>query len=155
MTMVASPVMERIYVASQLRPADLPTLPQCGFKTVVDIRPDGEAAGQIPSAEIGQRLKELGMDFHYIPVPHGTIPDTAVDALGDVLSHDSQPVLLYCRTGRRAVRTLALSEASRLEGPSLDQILNMVREAGFDAEDLKDNIAGRIARRGDPATIGK
>jgi uncharacterized protein (TIGR01244 family) len=88
-----------------------------------------------------------GLNFHYIPVPHEEIPDRAVDELVDVLSNDSQPMVLYCRTGRRAVRTFALAQATKPEGPGVDAICKMVADSGFSAEDLKGAIEARIAKR--------
>ena len=45
------------------------------------------------------------------------------------------------------MRTFALVEASRVDGPSYDDIIKMVKQAGFSADDLKDNINERISKR--------
>ena len=91
--------------------------------------------------------KQQGLDFSYIPVPHESIPPATVNELRDVLLSSQKPAVLYCRTGRRAVRTFALFEASRQGGPSADTILAMVKHAGFSAEDLRPEIVSRIAAR--------
>jgi uncharacterized protein (TIGR01244 family) len=111
------------------------------------MRPDGEAADQAPSAEIKNAAERDGLGFHYIPVPHESIPEADVQALSEVLSHDNMPAVLYCRTGRRAVRLFALVEASRVDGPGADAILGTVRAAGFSADDLREDIARRLANR--------
>lgn len=80
-------------------------------------------------------------------MPHESIPDGAVDALGEALSQEARPAVLYCRTGRRAVRLYALEEASRVDGPNTEAILQMVRAAGFSADDLQDTIEQRLAHR--------
>lgn len=140
-------INRRVYLTSQLQPRHVEMLSNSGIKTIIDIRPDGEEGGQAAAATIQAEAERVGLKFHYAPVPHENIPDDAVSAVRDALAKDPAPVLLYCRTGRRAARTLALAEASRADGPSCDSILNMVKAAGFSAEDLKDNITQRIAQR--------
>ena len=136
-----------LFLTSQLKPENMRALKDRGIKTIVDIRPDGEATDQASSSEIAFASKDNGLGFHYIPVPHESIPDGAVDALKDVLSREAMPAVLYCRTGRRAVRLFALVEASRVGGPSTDAIVEMVRAAGFSADDLRDDIAQRLSHR--------
>ncbi len=140
-------VTDQIFITSQLRTDDIGSVREAGMKTIIDIRPDGEAEDQTSSSEIKLASAAGGLAFHYIPVPHETIPDGAVTALASALATTERPALLYCRTGRRAVRLFALTEASRADGPSADAILRMVESAGFSAEDIRDNIAQRIETR--------
>jgi protein tyrosine phosphatase (PTP) superfamily phosphohydrolase (DUF442 family) len=63
------------------------------------------------------------------------------------LEKEPKPAALYCRTGRRAARLFALAEAARFNGPDADAIAQMVRNAGFAADDLAPEIANRISRR--------
>ena len=51
------------------------------------------------------------------------------------------------RSGSRAARTWSLVEASRKEGMDVDSILAAVKNAGQSADDLKQNIIERIAKR--------
>ncbi|HSZ59275.1 MAG TPA: sulfur transferase domain-containing protein [Tepidisphaeraceae bacterium] len=136
-----------VYVSSQISLRDVGYVARSGMRTIVDMRPDGEAADE-PSSRLMERFaKGQGIDFSYIPIPHESIPPATVTALGDVLSSSQRPAVLYCRTGRRAVRTFALFEASRHDGPGADAILAMVKNAGFSAEDLRPEIVNRIAAR--------
>jgi uncharacterized protein (TIGR01244 family) len=143
-------ITENIFITSQLKPTDLVDLQFLRIKTIVDMRPDGEAKDQPSSAEVASIAEKVGMVFHYIPVPHESIPETAVEALHQVLKHEAMPAVLYCRTGRRAVRLFALEEATRPGGPDAASIEKIVRSAGFSADDLKDDIARRISLRSDP-----
>lgn len=142
-----NPVANGLFVTSQLRADNVRELKRRGFTNIVDLRPYGEDGNQAPSSEIRRAAEENGMAFHYIPVPHGDIPKDAVDALHDAISDQTARSVLYCRTGNRAVRTFALVEASRADGPSAAAIIQMVHDAGFSADDLKENINQRIARR--------
>lgn len=152
---VLRPVGDRVFLTSQLVPEHLPFLRRMGIRTIVDMRPDGEAADQPSSDIMKQAAAARGIDFHYIPVPHESLPDDAVSALRSVLEDDrAWATVLYCRTGRRAVRLYALASASQFDGPDADEIQRLVQEAGFTADDLKDNIARRIAQRGHPQPSG-
>ncbi len=143
-------ITDQVFVTSQLKPGNMRFLRQQQIKTVIDMRPDGESADQPPSEQMQRTAKEMGMEFHYIPVPHERIPDEAVDSLQSVLKDNEEPALLYCRTGRRAMRLYALAKASQADGPNADEILGLVQSAGFDAEDLAGDIAQRITNRAKP-----
>ena len=136
-----------VYISAQLQPGDVGRFAKRGGKTIVDIRPDGESREQASSAEIESATVHDRMAFRYAPVPHDTIPESAVEVVGDVLAHDGKPVLLYCRSGHRAARTFALAAASQPDGPGIDAILGAVRAAGFSAEDMRADITDRISRR--------
>lgn len=140
-------VGDHVFVTAQLRPNDISKLKYQGITTVVDLRPDGEAKDEPSSTVMKIAAERSGLKFFYIPVPHENIPDTAVAQLQDALSDQNQLTLLYCHTGRRAVRTFALAEASRPDGPTADAILKMVSRAGFSADDIANEITQRIAHR--------
>lgn len=143
-----------VYVSSQLQIQDVAYMRRYRINTIVDLRPDGEAPDEPTHLQVAEAAQVSGLDFSYIPVPHESIPPTAVSALGDALSSARKPVVMYCRTGRRAVRTFALFQASRPGGPGPDAILAMVKDAGFSAEDLRADIVSRIAAR-TPASEAK
>ena len=117
------------------------------FRTVIDLRPDGEAPDQAPAAKIEQAVRGRGLDFAFVPVPHGDIPPPVVASLSEALNKSPKPVLLYCRTGRRAARTWALSEAKRPGGLSAAEIENAVRDVGQTADDLDAAIADDVSHR--------
>jgi uncharacterized protein (TIGR01244 family) len=136
-----------VYVTSQLQLGQLRLLRRFGIQAIVDMRPDGEAADQPASSAIAAEAERSHLFFHYIPTPHGEIPDAVVDQLRDALDGAGLHTLLYCRTGRRAVRVYALVEASRAGGSPLEAILKMGQDAGFPIDDLRDSLAARIGRR--------
>lgn len=144
-----------VFLTSQLKPSSMRYLRQRQIKTVIDMRPDGEAADQPSSEQMRRTAEAMSMEFHYIPVPHEGIPNDAVDSLQSALKTVEEPVVLYCRTGRRAARLFALAKASQGGGPSAEEILGLVRAAGFEEEDLAGEIARRIANRDKPLTGGK
>lgn len=136
-----------ISVAEQILRDDIPRLKASGFAAIIDLRPDGEADDQPDSKAIESVVVGNRMDFAYVPVPHGEIPDSAVQALSSALSSLPRPVLLYCRSGRRAVRTWSLVEASRAGGQNAEAIQSAAKGAGQSIDDLLPLIAQRIALR--------
>ena len=144
----ARQLAQGVWIAGQIGPEQMAALKSEGFRAVVDLRPDNEDADQPPVNIMGSAAAVQGLHFDYIPVPHGAdVPAGAVDALGRTLASSDRPILLYCRSGRRAARTWALSEASRPGGLAAPAILNAVHQAGQDAGDLTDQIAARVAAR--------
>lgn len=145
------PLGAGVAVRDQVTLAEVRRLEAAGFRTIIDLRPDGEVPGQPPSAAIGEAARNAGLTFAYVPTPHGDIPDAVVDALGAAMAGAQQPVILYCRSGKRAARVWALAEASRPGGAPADEIAAAVRGAGQPVDDLLVRIATRVAAR-KPAT---
>jgi len=138
----------RIDLAPQLPLQSIAGMRDRGYATVIDLRPDGEDAAEPPSAEMAERAKASGIRFHYVPVPHGDIPEAAVTQLRQALVEaGGGQVLLYCRSGRRAARTWALVESGRPGGLSVLQILEAVKAAGQDATDLRERLEANAERR--------
>lgn len=142
-----------IWVTAQITPAQLKAIRDGGIAGIIDLRPDGEAAGQPSSAAVGQAAAALGLRFLYAPVPHGDIPPAVVDQLADDLAASPRPLLLYCHSGRRAARTWALAEASRVGGMDAKAIEAAVRLAGQSADDLQTEIERRVDAR--PTSAGR
>ena len=78
---------------------------------------------------------------------HGDVPDHVVRDLAQALGVAERPVLLYCRSGKRAARVWALAEASRKGGPLKADIVGAVLAAGQPVDDLLPQIEARIAAR--------
>lgn len=144
--LVARTVAPGVEITGQLALEAVP-LAANRYVTIVDLRPDGEGAGQPPSAQVGAAAQALKMDFRYVPVAPGEIPQAAVDRVRETLAQANGPVLLYCRSGSRAARTWALAEASRPGGAGVEQILAAVKAAGQDASDLRGRLELAVAAR--------
>lgn len=136
-----------ISVRDQIQLGDVKSLRDSGFRTLIDLRPDGEASDQPASSDVERAAAEAGMTFAYVPTPHGAIPDAIVDGLARALADAPQPVILYCRSGNRAARVWALAEASRPSGADAKGIAGSVRAAGQKVDDLMPQIEARIAAR--------
>ena len=135
-----------VAISEQLQPAAMREA-RGDFFTVIDMRPDGEAAGQPTSTAMAAAAQAEGLQFAYVPVPHGDIPDAVVDRLSEAMASRPGPVLLFCRSGRRAARSWALVEASRPGGLGVDDILGSVKASGQDASDLRARLEQRVRTR--------
>ena len=144
---VAHELLDRVSVRDQLTVADISAIKSAGFQTIIDLRPDGEAPDQVPSAVVSAGAQALGLQFAYVPTPHGDIPAAVVDQLSRHLAEAPRPILLYCRSGNRAARAWALAEASRAGGAPGEGIATAVVKAGQKVDDLRPQIASRIAAR--------
>lgn len=134
----ASAISRVVHVKNQLAVADVARVRDLGYVGIIDMRPDGEDEGQASSAQMSRAAKSAKIPFAYVPVPHGEIPDTAVVEFRRQyiqLPRGEEPVLIYCRSGRRAARTWALAAAAYESAP-IEDIKKAVKEAGQDASDL-------------------
>jgi uncharacterized protein (TIGR01244 family) len=148
------PLGGSVAVRDQLKWGDLAKLQNSGFRMIIDLRPDGEAFDQLPSAIVGEQARKMGISFAYIPTPNSSIPEQVVADLARQLAKADGPVLLYCRSGKRAARVWALAEATRQAGPSPEEIIKAVVGVGQAIDDLRPQILARVAARKASASSG-
>ena len=144
---VPAKLTQSIHVREQVPLADVPGLSVKGYRTIIDLRPDGEERDQPASAAVAQAAAGAGLRFAYVPTPRGAIPDAVVADFARALDGAEGPVLLYCRSGSRAARVWALAEAARPGGGDAAAIAGAVKAAGQEVDDLMPRIAARIAAR--------
>ncbi|WP_375056899.1 TIGR01244 family sulfur transferase [Zobellella sp. DQSA1] len=116
-------------VADQVTEADLPQLKAQGFGTLICNRPDGEVDGQPGAEMLAARARELGFDWHWIPISSGNFTPEAVMAFDQVLAATGQPVLAFCRSGTRSITLWALAQSSRHTSAEL---VAAAAQAGYD-----------------------
>jgi sulfide:quinone oxidoreductase len=93
---------DNVSVAGQITAAEVADLARAGFRSIVCNRPDGEAAGQPPFAEIDDAARAVGLVSAYIPVFHGQPMDAAINRMAAAYPDLPKPMLLYCRSGARS-----------------------------------------------------
>lgn len=141
------PLMRGVWISGQIAPAQVAALKAHGIERIVALRPDGEEPGQPTSAAVEAAARSAGIAFAYAPVPGKDVPQAAVDAVSRALARPDEPVVIYCKSGHRATRTWALAEASRVDGLEADAIQSVAASAGQPVEDLREQIAARVATR--------
>lgn len=88
-------------VNGQIRVEDIPVLAAEGYRSILCVRPDGEAAGQPDFAEIAAVAAEHGLKAFHIPVSGGATARQE-EAFRSFMKDADTPVLAYCRSGGRA-----------------------------------------------------
>ena len=142
-----SHLVSGVDVGGQVLPADVASLRTAGYRTLVNMRPDGEAADQPPSDAVASAAREAGLAYAYVPTPAANLADEVIDDLSRTLATAEGPVFIYCRSGTRVARAWALAEASRPGGLDRDGIIDAVSKAGFNVDDLLPRIDTRLAAR--------
>jgi sulfide:quinone oxidoreductase len=117
-------------VAAQLTAADVARAAAEGFRTIMNNRPEGEGADQVPGAEIEAAARAHGLDYRALPFS-GPPPPAVVAETALLLDAAPGPVLGYCRSGARSIMAWAMAQA--LEGKLRpDEIIAMAANAGYD-----------------------
>lgn len=134
-------------VASALAPEDFAEVARLGFRAVVNNRPDGEEAGQLPARQAAQVARAAGLGYRHVPAAKLELfDDRVVDAMAAALAAADGPVLAHCKSGQRAAIVWA---AARVRcGEDLDEVLGTLSGAGFDLEVVRDELeaVGRDGR---------
>ena len=128
-------------VAAQISTADLQTIAEAGFRSVICNRPDGEGADQPVFSEIERAAKDWGLQVRHLPAVSGKVTDEQGQAFGALMSELPKPVLAFCRTGLRSTTMWALWQAGLSpQNPPLPQIIEHAAKAGFDLKGVVRRI---------------
>ncbi len=131
-------INDRVSVAPQIQPEDVPAIKAAGFTTIVNNRPDDEAPDQPTGAEIKAAAEAAGMSYREIPLGRQGVSMEMVESTRDALDESAGPVLCYCRSGTRSTTLWALSQAGRLPA---DEIISAAANAGYDVSHLAAHLS--------------
>lgn len=124
-----------IATAGQPTDADLKTLKEAGFETVLNLRPPEEG-----SLEEKAKVEVLGMTYVNIPITSGTITEEKVKQFSEVVRDASnKPLLIHCASANRVgalwyihrmlkdaageEKSLAEARDIGLKSPALEQVV--------------------------------
>lgn len=131
-------------VSPALTDADFSELSALGFKSVLNVRPDGETASQLASADAARAARAAGLAYAHIPVrKHDLFADEIVSEAARTLADLPAPVLAYCASGQRAVILWAAASARSQPVP---RVLETLKDAGYDFEFLRDDLDAQADR---------
>lgn len=120
---------ERVFVAGQIRPEDLPAIKATGVTGLINNRPDGEEPGQPSAAEMATAAAAAGLTYRHIPMIGG-LSAALVQEMAEALAEAEGPLLAYCRSGTRSTYLWALAEAQR--GANGEELMRKAAAAGYD-----------------------
>ena len=117
-------------ISGQIAPADLDGLRAAGVRLLVDLRPDGEAPGQLPAGQAARLAQALDIAYRQIPVTMAAISPAQVEVFGQALSGAPGPVHAYCGSGLRVALLWGLHQvvSGRM---TREQAADRVAAAGF------------------------
>jgi uncharacterized protein (TIGR01244 family) len=135
---------DRISVAPQISPEDIPLLAAAGFTYVINNRPDNEEPDQPSGETIARAAAAAGLGYAAIPVTPGGFSGQQVEAMGEAMAEANGPVLAYCRSGTRSCNLWALAAAQG--GGNPDALTAKAAGAGYDISGIRpllDTLSGR------------
>lgn len=130
-------------VSPQMSVADVAAAAAEGFVLIINNRPDDEAPGQPPGADIAAEARARGLAYLHLPFV-GRPSSQQIEAMGRAVAGSPGRVLAYCRSGTRSITTWAAGQAA---GGLLDreEIIRRGAAAGFDLTAVADAFAPRRA----------
>ena len=121
---------ERTLVSGQVAPHEVAGLAEQGITLLVNNRPDSEEEGQPFASEIEEAAAQAGIAYRFVPIFRGIGP-ADVEAMQEALrAAEGGKLLAFCRSGTRSALACAL--AQREEGASADEVVQALKQAGFD-----------------------
>lgn len=126
---------EKIAVAPQITPGDIPAIAAAGYVAIVNNRPDHEEAGQPDGDAIRAAAEAAGLSYTAIPVTQAGFSFPQVTAMIDAIAAADGPVLAYCRSGTRSCNLWALAGAGL--GEDADTLTAKAAAAGYDLTNLR------------------
>lgn len=124
---------------------DFARLAECGIKSVISNRPDGEESGQLLAKREAALAWRAGMAFRHVPaVKHELFTDTVVEAMADALRELDGPVVAHCKSGMRSAIVWAAAAA---RSQPVDQVLQALKNAGLDLDVIRDDLDAQADRK--------
>ncbi|HEY0626062.1 MAG TPA: TIGR01244 family sulfur transferase [Allosphingosinicella sp.] len=128
------PLDEKVLVAGQIRPHDIPAIAAAGVTMIVNNRPNGEEPGQPFAAEVEVAARAAGLHYRHVPVSGGLYPDQ-VQAMAEALEATEGKTLAFCRSGTRSIYLWALARANA--GDEAEEIVRKAEAAGYDLTPIR------------------
>ena len=132
--MTVKALSPNVSVSPQISVEEAAAARRDGFRSIIGVRPDGEAPGQPSWAEIAAAARSAGLETRHIPVAGNAIDEAAVAEFAEALETMPKPVLAYCGSGKRSAILWALSNNGSL---TAEERIRTGKRAGFDFAPLR------------------
>lgn len=146
--MTTAKISETLTVAGQPELQAFSGLASDGFAALVNLRPDGEDAGQPGHAAEKAAAETAGLAYRFVPVTGATVTTADIRAFQQAMREAGGRVFAHCKGGTRALTLHVLGEV--LDGRmKRDEVEAFGRSRGFDlsgAVRWLEREAGRSAR---------
>lgn len=141
-------INEQVTVGGQPSEDDLKKLAADGFKTVVNLRTEGEKDQPLSPAAEGEKVRELGMEYVHFPVSRDEMSPELEDEFRQRLPSFTPPVFVHCGSGKRAGAFVVMDKAIK-EGWSGEDTLRRAEEMGFECKvpEIKEFVKSYVDSR--------
>jgi uncharacterized protein (TIGR01244 family) len=143
--MAYRPLDDRISVAPQLTPEDIPLLKGDGIRMVVCNRPDEEVPSDLGSEAIRAACAASDIAFVDNPLRPGGLTTDCLERQAAAFAEADGPVVCYCASGTRSSVLWAFAMATTGQA-SPPEILAALEKAGYAMPGLAPQIEAAAAR---------
>lgn len=141
-------VNEEFSVSTQITPRDIDALVAAGVRSVICVRPDGEANDQPTFTEIERAARAAGLGIAHVPVISGKVNEANVDDYLVATEKLERPLHSYCRTGTRSMTLWSMYQ--RRMGVPTEELLRRAADCGYDLRQaLESTDPAAVAKRGE------
>ncbi len=124
---------DRITIGGQPSASEIEELKRDGFRTIVNLRTEGEDDQPLSPDEEGKAVEAAGMKYVHFPVSSATMTPEMVDQFREKLPKLDGPVLVHCHAGMRAGAFTMMATAVE-EDWSGEETLAKAEAMGFKCE---------------------
>ena len=93
-----------ITLYKQIHPCQCQALANLGYKSLINLRFDGESDNQPASTELARIARDNTLDYHHLPINNDELHSATVKDFARVVASCPKPVMVFCGTGNRAKR---------------------------------------------------
>lgn len=137
-------ISETFAVAPALGADDFAAVAAKGYRTLLNLLPDGETAAALTAGEARRLAAAHGLGYVHLPAAkYDLMTDDVVGAVQKILSEARGPILATCSSGQRAAIVWAAASARAVP---VDKVLGALAEAGLDFGFLRDDLEAQADR---------
>lgn len=118
-------------------------LAKAGFRSLLNVQPDGEVDRLPTTAQTEAGVQAAGMKYAYVPVVSRRVSDATVAAFADAMMTLPRPIYACCYSGARAAAAWALAVAPTM---APGDIVSTCSAAGFDMSSLVPDFERRYGK---------
>ncbi|WP_455476350.1 TIGR01244 family sulfur transferase [Bartonella sp. B17] len=98
-----------IFISAQIGVENIEPLAKAGFKTIICNRPDQEDPHQPDFSLIKAAAQKYGITAYHIPIVASHYKKSDIEAMKEILTTASLPLLAYCHYGGRSMHLYRLA----------------------------------------------
>ena len=124
---------DQLTVGPQPSQEELKSLPDDGFRSVINFRTAGEDEQPLSPEEEGEVVQGTGLKYLHVPVSMDGMDENKVDQFREQYESLPKPTFAHCKSGKRAGAMMMMHTAVE-QGISGEQALEKAKEMGFECD---------------------